>query len=200
MGLTRAAATILPSQMFAMNAARKARTMNTTRPWMAQRPLQAVLAVAALALAAGAAQVAQAMPGGGMGHGMGHGMMGHGPMAERALDGVNATAEQKARIQAIFKAARDDRAKQRDAHKALRDQAAALFAQPTLDARAAEALRQQMLAQHDAGSKRMMQAMLDAAAVLTPEQRKQLADRMAQRRGLMERHRAERDALERPSR
>jgi periplasmic protein CpxP/Spy len=45
-----------------------------------------------------------------------------------------------------------------------------------------------------------MQAMLDAAAVLTPEQRKQLAERMAQRRTLMQRHRAERDALERPSR
>lgn len=181
--------------------------MNTAATWWAQRPLQAVLAVAVLALAAGAAQVAQAMPGGpgGMHGGMhgGHAMMGGqrgGMLTERALDSVNATAEQRSRIQAIFKAAHDDMAKSRDSHRALREQAMALFTQPTVDARAAESLRQQQLAQHDARSKRMMQAMLDAAAVLSPEQRKQLAERMAQRRGMMERHRAERDTLERPSR
>ena len=47
-----------------------------------------------------------------------------------------------------------------------------LFAQPTVDAAALEALRQKQMAMHDAASKRMMQAMLDVAQVLTPEQRK----------------------------
>ena len=70
----------------------------------------------------------------------------------------------------------------------------ALFAQPTVDARAAETLRQQMLAQHDQVSKRALQAMLDVSRVLTAEQRKALADRMAQRKAMMERHRAEREA------
>jgi Spy/CpxP family protein refolding chaperone len=179
--------------------------MITSAQGPAQRPLQAVLAVAVLALAAGAAQVAQAMPGGHGGHGAhgmagGHGAFGGGMLTERALDSVNATADQRSRIQAIFKAAREDMAKQHDARRSLRDQAMALFTQPTLDARAAEALRQQQLAQHDAASKRMLQALLDAAAVLSPEQRRQLADRMAQRRSMMERHRSERDTLERPSR
>ena len=38
--------------------------------------------------------------------------------------------------------------------------------------------------------------MLDASAVLTPEQRKQLAERMQQRREMMERHMRERRALD----
>ena len=36
-----------------------------------------------------------------------------------------------------------------------------------------------MLAQHDQASKRTLQAMLDVSRVLTPEQRKALAERMA---------------------
>jgi Spy/CpxP family protein refolding chaperone len=55
-----------------------------------------------------------------------------------------------------------------------------------------------MLAQHDQVSKRRMQAMVDAGRVLTPEQRKQLSDRMSQRRDMMERHHRERRALEAP--
>jgi Spy/CpxP family protein refolding chaperone len=38
--------------------------------------------------------------------------------------------------------------------------------------------------------------MVDAARVLTPEQRRQLAERMAQRRSMMERHERERRALD----
>jgi Spy/CpxP family protein refolding chaperone len=76
----------------------------------------------------------------------------------------------------------------------------ALFAAPTVDARAVEALRQQMVQQHDQTSRRWTQAMLDASAVLTPEQRKQLAERMQQRREMHERHRSERRALEQPKR
>ena len=73
-----------------------------------------------------------------------------------------------------------------------------LFAQPTVDARAVEAVRQQMLQQHDQSSRRWMQAMLDASAVLTPEQRAQLAERMKQRRDMMQRHQQERRTLEQP--
>ena len=46
----------------------------------------------------------------------------------------------------------------------------------------------------------MMQAMLEVSRVLTPEQRAQLAERMKQRREMMERHRRERRALEQPTR
>ena len=56
---------------------------------------------------------------------------------------------------------------------------------PNVDAGAAEALRQQMLAQHDQASKRVLQAMLDVSKVLTPEQRAQLGERMKRRAAMM---------------
>lgn len=162
-----------------------------------------------LAAAATLAAPAWAMPGGHAGygghamdggpgrHGGGMGMaFGHPRMAERMLDAVNATAEQRTQVRALVEAARKDLDAQRASGRGLREQAMALFAQPTVDARAAEALRQQMLGQHDASSKRMTQLMLDVSRVLTPEQRKQLAERMAQRRDMMERHQRERRSLE----
>ena len=130
------------------------------------------------------------MRGGGMGEGMGGRHMG------RMLDAVNATPEQRTQIKTIMESAQKDMAVIREAGRKLHEQSRAVFTQPNVDARAAETLRQQMLAQHDQASKRMMQAMLDASKVLTPEQRKTLADKMAQRRSMMERHRAERQQLD----
>lgn len=141
---------------------------------------------------------------GGMGGGMGGGMRGgHGmPMmggrhGERMLDSVGASAEQKTQLRQIMDTARNDLKPLREAGRSLHQQMQALFAQPNVDANAVEALRQKLQANHEQASKRMTQAMLDASRVLTPEQRKQMADRMAQRRGMMERHRAERQSLER---
>ena len=161
-----------------------------------------------LAIGATAAQTAIAQPhgmrggehraghgGDEMGHGMGMGM-GSPRMMGRLLDAVNASADQRAQIQQITDAARADMKAQHDSGRQLRADAAALFAQPTVDARAAEALRQQMLARHDQASKRQLQMMLDISRVLTPEQRKTLADKTAQRRSMMERHRSERAAAE----
>jgi Spy/CpxP family protein refolding chaperone len=124
----------------------------------------------------------------------GGGMMGSPKMAERMLDGVNATPEQRTQIRQLMEAAKSDMQAQRESGRTLREQAARLFAEPNVDARAAETLRQQMLAQHDTASKRMTQLMLDVSRVLTPEQRKQMAERMAQRRTMMERHRQERQS------
>ncbi len=123
---------------------------------------------------------------------------GMGRMLERMLDGVSATDAQRAQIKQIAQGAAADLKAQREASRALREQAMQLFTQPSVDARAAESLRQQMLAQHDQSSKRVMQAMLDASSVLTPEQRQQLAERMKQRRELFQRHRDERRQLETP--
>lgn len=128
----------------------------------------------------------------------GHGGPGDHRMLERLLDGVNASAEQRGRIQEIMKSATTDLQAQRQASRSQREQLMALFAQPTVDARAVEAVRQQMLQQHDQSSRRWMQAMLDASAVLTPEQRAQLGERMKQRRDMMQRHHQERRALEQP--
>lgn len=139
----------------------------------------------------------QAAAGHGFAHG-GHGGPGDGRMLERLLDSVNASPEQRSRISDIMKSARADVHAQRQAASGQREQLMSLFAQPTVDARAVEAARQQMLQQHDQSSRRWMQAMLDASAVLTPEQRVQLAERMKQRRDMMQRHQQERRAIEQP--
>ncbi len=135
---------------------------------------------------------------GGMDDGMHGGMglpLGHPRMAERLLDSVAATPEQRTQIRSLLEAARTDLQAQREAGRTLREQQRALFTQPTVDARAAETLRQQMLAQHDAGSKRMTQLMLDVSRVLTPAQRQQLAERMGRQREMMQRHQHERRQL-----
>jgi Spy/CpxP family protein refolding chaperone len=145
---------------------------------------------------------------GGHGHGHGHGAGMHdgagwggpgammGGMLYRMLDRVNATPEQRTQVQQIMDRARSEMQAQHQAGRGLRDEALALFAQPNVDAGAAEALRLKMQAQHDAASKRMLQGMLDIAKVLTPEQRKQMAEFMKQRRDMMERHQRERQGLE----
>lgn len=121
-------------------------------------------------------------------------------MVDHVLRDVNATEAQRTQVKQIVTAAAADLKTQREAGKALRDRAASLFTSPTVDASAAESLRQQMLAQHDQSSKRVMQAMLDISRVLTPEQRTQLAERMKQRRDMMQRHMRERQELDRPTR
>jgi len=138
--------------------------------------------------AQGAQQAAMHRMGPGMGMGMGTGMPGMA-MPERMLDDVGASAEQKSKLRDIFQAAGNDLRAQHVSNRALHEKMLALMAAPQVDAAAAEALRQQQLVRHDAVSKRMLQAMLDAQAVLTPEQRAKLADRMATRQKTMERHR-----------
>lgn len=105
------------------------------------------------------------------------------------LDAVGASAEQRSQIKTIMETARSDLKPQRDTAKALNDQMRTLFTQTPVDANAAEALRQQKLAVHDQVSRRMLQAMVAASAVLTPEQRAKLAEMATQRRARMERHR-----------
>lgn len=119
-------------------------------------------------------------------------------MLQRMLDRVKATPEQRTQIQQILQANAGDMRAQHEAGRALRDQAMALFAQPTVDEAALEALRQKQLAMHEAASKRMTAAMVQVGRVLTQEQRKQMADYMTQRRDMMQRHWRERQAIEAP--
>ena len=160
------------------------------------------LAPLVVAVMAAVSQTALASPHGGFGGPDGHpgvggrGMMGGPHQVERMLTSVNATPEQRSQIKQIMEAARSDMKAQHEAGRKLHEQSQALFAQPNVDARAAETLRQQMVAQHDQASKRKLQVMLDVSRVLTPEQRKTLAERMGKRRAMMERHRTERQAME----
>lgn len=175
-------------------------SLSFNRPGALMRLSAAAMLVAGASLAAGQAQ-AQPQPGmhgaqhAAM-HGTAPGMHGgkHGSMAmipERMLDAVGASAEQKTKLREIFKAAGNDLRGQHENGRALHAQMMALMAAPQVDAAAAEALRQQQMAAHDVASKRMLQARLDAQAVLTPEQRVKLAERMAQRQQHMQ-HRMER--------
>ena len=156
-----------------------------------------------MALAATFAVTTWAQPMGGMGGGMGMhgqhhggGMMGSpegmARMLDHMLDGLNATDDQRAQIHQIAQAAASDLRAQREASRGLHARALQIFTAPNIDAAAAETLRQQMLAQHDQASKRMMQAMVDMARVLTPDQRAKIGQRMKDRMERMERMRQQR--------
>ena len=169
-----------------------------------QRGMTGMLSGMVVAVAATFALSAWAQPAGpgpGM-HGM-HGMaepgmmMGGGRGVDHMLDGLNASEAQRSQIRQIFKAAADDLRGQREQRRALHERGLQIFAAPTVDAAAAEQLRQQMQALHEQASKRMLQAMLDAGKVLTPEQRAKLAERMKQRGEIM-RERMDRMQRERP--
>ena len=78
------------------------------------------------------------------------------------LDGLNATDAQRSQIKQIAQAAADDlKAPARGRAARCASSSLQIFAAPTVDAAAAESLRQQMLPQHDQASRRMLQAMLD---------------------------------------
>lgn len=148
-----------------------------------------------LAAAAGALSLpADAAP---FGHGPRHGDMAMagplagGPGMGRLLERIGASEQQRTQLQQIFEAARNDLKGQRETTRALREQMHAAFTQANVDANAVEALRVQLMAQHETASKRMTQAMVEASRVLSPEQRQQIGQLMAERRARMERGRAD---------
>jgi periplasmic protein CpxP/Spy len=150
------------------------------------------LSVLAVAVASSLALSAWAMPG--HGHGGHHG--GDVALHARMLDRINATAEQRAQITRITDAGRADMTAQRDAAKALRAKMQQAMSATVVDANAVEALRQQGMALHDQASKRRTQMMVDISRVLTPQQRQQIAERMARHGDMRQRHRQEREQLD----
>lgn len=111
-----------------------------------------------------------------------------GPGLDRVLDQVKATDAQRTQIKALAKAAEADLKPLHEAGRGLHEKTLALFAQPQVDAAAAESLRQQALASHDAISKRTLQLALDVSKVLTPEQRADLVAKMQKRHERMKAH------------
>jgi periplasmic protein CpxP/Spy len=166
--------------------------MISARPLM-RRGVRWVMLAAFVAVTSAVALSAWAQPmAGGMmgGHGGGHDMMSGSPehmgrMLDHMLDGLNASDAQRSQIKQIAQAAATDLKAQHEAARALHEKAMQIFAAPNVDAGAAESLRQQMLAQHDQASRRMLTAMLDASRVLTLEQRAKLGERMKQRAAQM---------------
>lgn len=105
--------------------------------------------------------------------------------ADWALTRVGATEEQRSRIQAIISSAMDDLADARLKHRGHRAEFVDALQQPALDRAKLESLRRAELELAEAASSRMVQAIAEAAEVLTPEQRAQLAERLMRwRRGV----------------
>lgn len=100
---------------------------------------------------------------------------------ERALSRVDGTPEQKQQISAIATAAITDLRAMDFAPREIRGQVIALMSADNFDAAALEALRAEQVTKLDMASRRMVQAVSDAASVLTVEQRKEFAEMMSKR-------------------
>jgi len=92
---------------------------------------------------------------------------------------LDATADQQAKVAAIAKAAVADLRPLREKAQAARTQAVALLTAPTIDRSAIERLRAEQIGLAETASKRIAQALADAADVLSPEQRRKVADWVA---------------------
>jgi len=96
---------------------------------------------------------------------------------------IDATDEQKQRLEPIVKQAVKDLLPVREKARAARAQALALLTGDTIDRGAIEALRAEQIQLAEQASKRLSQALADVAEVLTPAQRKDLAARIEKHRG-----------------
>jgi periplasmic protein CpxP/Spy len=89
---------------------------------------------------------------------------------------LDATADQQVKIANIAKAAVGDLRALREKAQAARTQAVTLLTAPTIDRTAIERLRVEQIGLAETASKRIAQALTDAAEVLNPEQRKKVAE------------------------
>jgi Spy/CpxP family protein refolding chaperone len=101
-----------------------------------------------------------------------------GRMARHFGVEVDATKDQQDKLTAIVRAAAKDLLPYRDKMQASRKQGVDLLTAATVDKDALEKLRAEQLANMEVVSKRISQALAESAEVLTPEQRKKLAERI----------------------
>ena len=112
----------------------------------------------------------------------------HGPMSQAQINDridrvtkhlaieLDATPDQQARVAGTAKAAVNDLLPLREKAHALRAQGIALLTAPTVDRAAVERVRADQIALAETASKRIAQAREDASDVLSPEQRRKIAD------------------------
>lgn len=168
-------------------------TSEPQAPRRKRRGLIVAAIVGAVALTGVAVTAATSQPFG-FGPGGWHGRMHGGPMmrfgfdparAEERLDRmvrhlsveIDATNEQQDKLRNVAKAAIKEVLPAREKLMAARQQARTLLSAPTIDRAAIEKLRAEQLALADSVSKRIVQAITDAAEILTPEQRRKLDER-----------------------
>ena len=99
----------------------------------------------------------------------------------RMVREAGGTPQQKDRLVAIAAAAMADLKPLRDQVRQARRRGLELLAAPSIDRVALEQVRVAQMQAADAKSRRTLQAMAEAAEVLTPEQRVKVAERLKQR-------------------
>ena len=167
------------------NPSDPARRGSSGRKWLVGAALATAFVAGGLTIPALAASAQEAA----MGMGHGGAWMGHGGMhamgkahLERVLTAVDATPEQRAKIETILHAAfasmGDMHGKMGEAHGAL----IAALTGPTVDRDALERLRAEHMAKFDQASRTIVAALADAAEVLRPDQRAKLATVIAAHR------------------
>ena len=121
------------------------------------------------------------------GHRFGFNRMGGGQFLspgriERMVDrlgwAVDASSEQKQKIKAVVQRLADDLRPMREQHMDLRRQIRDVLTAPTIDRGKLEALRAENMRLADQASQRITGALAEAAEVLTPDQRADLARRL----------------------
>ena len=123
-------------------------------------------------------------------HAQGRGHWGGGePWSEARIDKIlqhlyieiDTTEAQKQELTPIVKSAVKDLLPLRNQARAARQRGLELLAGDRVDRGALEALRGEQIGLADQASRRLSQALADAAEVLTPEQRKNIAQRLQRR-------------------
>ncbi|MBB4226214.1 Spy/CpxP family protein refolding chaperone [Rhizobium mongolense] len=157
-----------------------------SKGWGRRAAIGGVVAVAVVG-AAGFAAARSDVFSFGMGGHMMHAHMGGGGFMEHrigsVLDEIDVTSEQEDKIWEIIDKARDEIGPTFRDFRETREQVIELLGAPSIDRAAAEKLRSERVAAIDAASRKMTTALLDAAAVLTPEQRVKLVEHLKVRRG-----------------
>jgi len=124
------------------------------------------------------------------GFGYGRQAMRHGPpgmhpgmmrdraefMVDRALKKVDASEEQRAQIEAILEASFEEGMAMRGDHETMHVEIQSILTADTVDRSRLEALRAEKLEQAEKMSKLLTKTIGDVADVLTPEQRRELAE------------------------
>lgn len=151
-----------------------------------RRSTRTVLLAGVVVLGLGAIGAVGAVQAGGPFNGMwSHGGMGGpgfggpmiGSMLDRALGSVDASDAQRAEIRGIVDEASAEIGAMTADADTMKKQVATLLAAETIDRAAFETLRRQALETGDAVSARALEAFLDAAEVLSPDQRTILLER-----------------------
>ena len=95
---------------------------------------------------------------------------------------IDASNDQQDKLRGIVRDLLQDLLPMREKALATRQRGRMLLTQPSVDRAAIETLRAEQLALADGASRRLAQALGDAAEVLTPEQRRKLDDRLSELR------------------